>query len=499
MTWVNRPVLRVVFVSTIKAGKSTLLNALMKHPILPMRTNRATGVVTRLNYGSPTAVALLRARSGITSHPIALDDIASYILLDLGHGGSLSPEAVEAVHVTLPMPVLHGIELVDTPGLQDTDFLTERTSTELATADLAVQVLAAQAVFSQEDRRTADRANALLGGNLVFVVNRMDQIDRDDRTDLPKWVSKRVARYGNFQVGQPRIFFTEARRALHTNDSASREDAGVAEFEQWLRALVAPPCGVNIMLHTRTHRLDQTLSHFETALQAIAEQQNTRQKAVPPLSTARWREDERALAQLRATLTTRMGTFSRQCQDAIEPLFAQDTWKAAENLTRKLEQQVAVFRNQVREETANLFPHLSDEMQFEPELPTFTFTVARSSAAAIGTGVGIVVGSLVSFGVGSAIGGVLGHKIGSQVAGDLRAQTQVSVNATIQASDEHLAAQVQQYLARLEAFFAEQRARQQSQQHTAERLASQQYAAMMEWAKDFRRQIMSIRHQEGIV
>jgi hypothetical protein len=46
----QRPERRITFFGVFKAGKSTILNALVGRDILPTRANRATGVVTRLSY-----------------------------------------------------------------------------------------------------------------------------------------------------------------------------------------------------------------------------------------------------------------------------------------------------------------------------------------------------------------------------------------------------------------------------------------------------------------
>lgn len=488
---------RIVFFGLIKAGKSTLLNALIARPILPTRTNRATGVITRLYYGSPAAEVVFSGSSGTYKRSIALDDVASYILLDLDHGQSLAQENVDSVQVTLPAELLRGLEFVDTPGLQDTAQLSECSMAEIARADMAILVLSAVAIFSQEEQRAADQAQELLGGNLALVVNRFDQIDQEDGGELLAWTSDVTQHYGNRYVRQPRLFATAARQALMRN-SAERGVSDVLALEAWLQELFAPPHGLQLILHVRLHKMEQALKKLRTAIQAIALQEKHAQHMYAAHAQAkmlaRRNDDERLLAHLRAMVPLLTQSFVERSMKAIEPLFANDSWRSEASIRQLLEGQVKVMCEQFDEELKERATKLPQEYMPKLQTPAFSFTVATSHATTVGSIVGGILGSALSFGVGSAVGIGLGFQLGKLAAGDLRGQTLASVQAAIQIAADELVEQLARYIVKLEQSLALQ-----YNLADSEPSARATYQSIQLWIQSFLQQLQTIRKQEGLL
>lgn len=110
--------LRVAIAGKVKAGKSTLLNALVGEPLAPTDTGECTKIVTWYRNGH-TYEVLLHPRDG--SSPVQArfhrDDGA--IEVDLG---GREANDVDRIEVTWPTQGLKAITLVDTPGV---DSLTE--------------------------------------------------------------------------------------------------------------------------------------------------------------------------------------------------------------------------------------------------------------------------------------------------------------------------------------------------------------------------------------
>lgn len=81
---------QVAFFGVFKAGKSTLLNAMLGSPLLPSRANRATGVLTKVSYSNRITATV--TRHSITSRKettvIKPDQIGQYILLDISQSVS---------------------------------------------------------------------------------------------------------------------------------------------------------------------------------------------------------------------------------------------------------------------------------------------------------------------------------------------------------------------------------------------------------------------------
>jgi hypothetical protein len=103
--------LRLAIAGKVKAGKSTLLNALVGEEIAPTDAGECTRVVTWYQDGHAPAVTLF-PRAG-APHPlrIARDDGA--LRIDMG----VDAETVDRLEVTWPSASLRATTLIDTPGI----------------------------------------------------------------------------------------------------------------------------------------------------------------------------------------------------------------------------------------------------------------------------------------------------------------------------------------------------------------------------------------------
>ncbi|NLT53250.1 MAG: GTP-binding protein [Actinomycetales bacterium] len=109
--------LRVALAGRVKAGKSTLLNALVGVPVAPTDAGECTKVVTWYVHGEePEATAWLRSGRARGDGRVPLDLRGGDAALRVDLGG-LQPEDVDRVEVRLPSPRLERLTLIDTPGL----------------------------------------------------------------------------------------------------------------------------------------------------------------------------------------------------------------------------------------------------------------------------------------------------------------------------------------------------------------------------------------------
>jgi hypothetical protein len=158
--------LRVAIAGRLKAGKSTLVNALIGRRVAPTAVGECTRVVTRFRYGPADRVDVV-LRDG-TRRSLPLDD-DGMIPQRLG----VPAAKVAYVDVTLTSEKLRDLTVVDTPGLASTDTMVSARAEEAVgvstapfdadiDADSAGEVAAAEAVvyvFTQAVR--ADDVRAL--------------------------------------------------------------------------------------------------------------------------------------------------------------------------------------------------------------------------------------------------------------------------------------------------------------------------------------------------
>ncbi|BCW64324.1 dynamin family protein [Arthrobacter sp. StoSoilB22] len=104
--------LRVAVAGMVKAGKSTLLNAIIGEEIAPTDAGECTRIVTWYRYGHTPRITL---------HPIIGEPLALPVTREDGRLifslGDVRPEDVERLVVDWPAASLRELTLIDTPGI----------------------------------------------------------------------------------------------------------------------------------------------------------------------------------------------------------------------------------------------------------------------------------------------------------------------------------------------------------------------------------------------
>jgi hypothetical protein len=177
----------VAVVGRMKAGKSTLLNALLETAISPTAGGECTEVVYVFQHGMHTT-AVANRRDGGDPVPVVFDGTT------LPKNLPMSPTQLRNIEVTLPVDLLSRASLVDTPGMASTS--TEKSAlTERIVGDTEDAAVAADALlFCVNSQLKDDEADAvrrfkagraglrLTGGTAVGVLTRADQLTGDRRT-----------------------------------------------------------------------------------------------------------------------------------------------------------------------------------------------------------------------------------------------------------------------------------------------------------------------------
>ncbi|MET0899830.1 MAG: dynamin-like GTPase family protein [Mycobacterium sp.] len=174
----NQPI-RIALAGTLKAGKSTLVNALVGETIAPTDATEATRIVTWFRHG-PTPKVTANHHGGRRTHvPITRGDGLTFDL------GSLDPADVADLDVEWPATELIDATIIDTPGTSSLSRdVSERTLRLLVPDDGVPRVDAV--VFLLRTLNAADIAllkqiGELVGGasgalGVIGVASRADEI-----------------------------------------------------------------------------------------------------------------------------------------------------------------------------------------------------------------------------------------------------------------------------------------------------------------------------------
>ncbi|MGV0787768.1 dynamin-like GTPase family protein [Mycolicibacterium sp. XJ2] len=177
----NQPI-RIALAGTLKAGKSTLVNALVGEDIAPTDATEATRIVTWFRHG-PTPKVTANHRGGRRSNvPIGRDPHEGGLTFDFA---TLDPEDIVDLDVEWPAAELIDTTIIDTPGTSSLSRdVSERTLRLLVPEDGVPRVDAV--VFLLRTLNAADIAllkqiGELVGGSagalgVVGVASRADEI-----------------------------------------------------------------------------------------------------------------------------------------------------------------------------------------------------------------------------------------------------------------------------------------------------------------------------------
>lgn len=120
--------LRIALAGKVKAGKSTLVNALIGDELAPTDAGECTMVTTWYQHGRVPATRVVPKRGEVRELPFRRRE--GRFVVDLG---GLSPDQVSRVEVDWPSPLLEPLTLIDTPGIDSLTTEASERTTDLLT------------------------------------------------------------------------------------------------------------------------------------------------------------------------------------------------------------------------------------------------------------------------------------------------------------------------------------------------------------------------------
>jgi replication fork clamp-binding protein CrfC len=247
-------VFRLLVLGDMKRGKSTFLNALIGENLLPSDVNPCTAVLTVLRYGSEKKVTV-HFNDGKTAQELDFPTFKYKYTIDPTEAKRLEQEKKQAFPdvdyavVEYPLPLLEkGIEIVDSPGLNDTEARNELSLGYINNCHAILFVMRASQPCTLGERRYLENYIKGRGLTVFFLINAWDQvkeslIDPDDEEELKasedrlrQVFSANLAEYcyvDGQNIYEERVFEVSSIQALRRrlkNPQAGLEKTGFPEF-----------------------------------------------------------------------------------------------------------------------------------------------------------------------------------------------------------------------------------------------------------------------------
>jgi replication fork clamp-binding protein CrfC len=250
----KKVVFRLLVLGDMKRGKSTFLNALIGENLLPSDVNPCTALLTVLRYGSEKKVTVY-FNDKTPPEDIDFKSFKRRYTIDPTEAKRLEAEKKQAFPnvdyavVEYPLSLLEkGVEIVDSPGLNDTEARNELSLGYINNCHAILFVLRASQPCTLGERRYLENYLKDRGLTVFFLINAWDQvkeslIDPDDTEELEaaedrlrRVFKANLAEYCQIEgqdIYDERVFELSSIQALRRrikNPDASLEGTGFSEF-----------------------------------------------------------------------------------------------------------------------------------------------------------------------------------------------------------------------------------------------------------------------------
>jgi len=219
--------MNVVVMGEVKAGKSTLLNAIVGEKIAPTDVLEATSAISDIHFSESKEAAI--SRNGEIKEMGSIKEI--YEILEKHQNDQEFFDDSLKVSIGMPLKALKEFHLVDTPGLSTITKANEnKTKNFIEESDVVLWVLNANHI-GQSDVREKLAEVAKMGKPIIAIINRIDEIDSNPAR-IEKFVQKKLGIY------LQKIFSTNAKgayEAVKESDQKKLKESGLTDLLQYLR------------------------------------------------------------------------------------------------------------------------------------------------------------------------------------------------------------------------------------------------------------------------
>lgn len=282
-------VFRLLVLGDMKRGKSTFLNALIGENLLPSDVNPCTAVLTVLRYG-PEKKVTTHFNDGKSPQQLDFQNFKYKYTIDPAEAKKLEQEKKQAFPdvdyavVEYPLTILEkGIEIVDSPGLNDTEARNELSLGYVNNCHAILFVMRASQPCTLGERRYLENYIKGRGLTVFFLVNAWDQvreslIDPDDVEELQASENRlrqvfnaNLAEYCTVEgqnIYDERVFELSSIQALRRrlkNPQADLDGTGFPKFMEALNTFLTRERAIAELRQVRT-LARQAVNHTREAV-----------------------------------------------------------------------------------------------------------------------------------------------------------------------------------------------------------------------------------------
>ena len=314
---------KIQVLGTFKNGKSTFINSLLGQYVLPAYAVPTTAVINEVKYGEekhavlyfcnplpeklpnniPEKVLQHMKAFNMTDIPpleIPFEEIEDYVVIPMDcddPSQMLLETPYEKVELFWPLNLLeNGVEIVDSPGLNEHASRTKVTMDYLNKADAIIFLLNAQQLCSQGEMNFIEHNLISMGfTDPFFVINRFDCIPPRERERLMQYAHMKLDKYTTND-----LYFISSYEALESkesNDVVQYEKSGVKALEERLSKFLTEQKG-KVKLAQPSRELKRILNE-EALYKVIPIQRNMLASSLDDIKH-RYEEAQPQLEKLRA-------------------------------------------------------------------------------------------------------------------------------------------------------------------------------------------------------
>ncbi|MBR6513672.1 MAG: dynamin family protein [Clostridia bacterium] len=252
-----------------RRGKSTVINALLGQEIVPSDIVPCSATLNYVKWDVNRGAEIYFKDGSVQS--VDVEDLSKYVTKITKESEEMSAKVEKAVVYYPCQFCQNGVQIIDTPGLNDDERMSDISEKVIPTLDAIIMVIVPDSPFSQSEAEfVRNKVMASDLGRIIFVVNKIDTIDEDDRDRLLDSIRDKIKssvldkiakiygedsdEYRNTldKMGSIKLLPISARKALKgkiKNNPSMFEDSGYAEFESTLSYLLTEERGTLELMH----------------------------------------------------------------------------------------------------------------------------------------------------------------------------------------------------------------------------------------------------------